>query len=505
MEVLKLIFSTRGVILILGICIFIAFMIHHKFFENLRFKFKNKNRKIEIESESKALIEAEEKGGVDLTASLPEKKEEFEEEVKEDDQEILNQAIEAYEDKDIEKFTKNWEAVTEKLDGPLKSKFIVIKFYHRYNLGDQKAIEELKKLIDKDGELAKLAREYLAEIYQSLDKTEDAIDLINKNIEISEELEDKLFYSLKLCDLKIEKKEYKETEEILKKLKDEYHDSIDVSKIMEKFGELYEEMEKLEIALHYYEKALELNPTNDSLRFNIAYKYSSINQYEMSLFYYKMLDSHNYDLKNVKNNLGVCYSNLEMPIKGVKYYQDAIKEGSTLASSNIGYKYINLGFIDSAKEILNKALENEHVHPNVNEALAYIKKRKTQEKELEKKLLELAKAKKEFSLKICNSFEYKANITYERLVGKWNSTLSDINFIKNEKIKGQFKYKYNDVTLEEQELNKSVFKFRWKRGTFFLEEGTGILIFSEDGNKFEGLLIDFPENNEFISFTGNKA
>ncbi len=90
-------------------------------------------------------------------------------------------------------------------------------------------------------------------------------------------------------------------------------------------------------------------------------------------------------------------------------------------------------------------------------------------------------------------------------MGTWSSTLSDISFIKEEKIKGQFKYLFHDVILIEEELNNSVFKFKWKiKKLYITEQGTGILIFSEDGNKFEGLLIDLPSENDFVTFSGNK-
>ena len=252
MDVLELIVSWPGVFLILGLLIFIAFMIHPKFFENFKFIFKRKDKEIQIESKSVEHKAAEEKVGTEPSASLQKKKIKTEE-IEEGAQEIMDKALDAYEKKDIEEFTKFWDIAIEKLDEPLKSNFLALRFFHRYHLGDKDAIEELNKLIDEENKSSKFAREYLAKIYQRLDKTKDAIDLINKNIEASNDVKDTLKYSFKLCDLKIESKAYKETEEILKILRDKYHDSLSVSKIMKKFGELYEEMEKLEIALCYFE------------------------------------------------------------------------------------------------------------------------------------------------------------------------------------------------------------------------------------------------------------
>lgn len=510
MEILKIICSLPTAIIIVGTFIFIAFMTHTGVFKNLKFKYKKKDQELQIETKERTQEEVEKKGEIEMAVSLPEKKkdveekEEIEGKIKEDKQELIARAFKAYEEQDLEGFTKYFDKVIKISDASFQPKLIAQELYLKYCLGDKNAIKQLKKLIDKKDESSKFARERLAFIYEDLEDVKEAMKLIEENIEESQDLEERLLYSLKLTDLKMEINEFQEGEKILEKLKEEFEEPSHRAKIFKKYGKLCEKKEKINLALNYYEKALEYNPTDDSLRFKVAYKYGEINQYEMQIFHYNILNKHNYSSKSVKNNLGVAYEELEMNINAVKLYHKSFKEEKALAAANLGYSYINAGFINEGRKILKKALEFEDVHENVNKALSEIEEKKLNEKNLEKKIINIAKIKREFSVKTCDSFDYTAKISESNIEGQWDSSLGAIKFTKEEKIKGEFKYEYENVIMN-GELHNSIFDFKWEKGTYIKEKGDGILIFSENGNNFEGLLIGFPDMNEFIMFTGNRG
>ncbi len=155
--------------------------------------------------------------------------------------------------------------------------------------------------------------------------------------------------------------------------------------IYKELAELYEEAGDDELRALATEKALELGDDDHRTYFNAAYSYSRSNFDKLSLLHYQRamkLGSGEGSL----NNMGVQYEQLGMPLKSIEHYQKAFSENNTLAAANIAYRLIGAGFLQEAKEILEKAQakkdEGSEVHENVYSALASIKAE--QEKETKK-------------------------------------------------------------------------------------------------------------------------
>jgi hypothetical protein len=82
------------------------------------------------------------------------------------------------------------------------------------------------------------------------------------------------------------------------------------------------------------------------------------------------------------NNLGAALSGLGAPITGTRFYKEASDEGNSLARANLGKKYLDVGFEDEAKKVLESAAAQPDPHPNVSSHLALIPKRNETEEEL---------------------------------------------------------------------------------------------------------------------------
>ena len=57
------------------------------------------------------------------------------------------------------------------------------------------------------------------------------------------------------------------------------------------------------------------------------------------------------------NNLGVQYETLKMPGKCVESYYKSADHKETLAMANLAQKYLDQGFVNNAKELIDKANE----------------------------------------------------------------------------------------------------------------------------------------------------
>ena len=121
-----------------------------------------------------------------------------------------------------------------------------------------------------------------------------------------------------------------------------------------------------------FEYALELDPTNTSLRFEVAYAYAKADSPALAYWHYQKLVTQDDEHLSALNNLGVAASNLELEIEALWRYKQAEKRGETLATANIAWKLINAGFVEEARERLETAQDADDVHRNVLEDLGGI-------------------------------------------------------------------------------------------------------------------------------------
>ncbi|MCQ2789219.1 MAG: nucleotide-binding protein [bacterium] len=179
-----------------------------------------------------------------------------------------------------------------------------------------------------------------------------------------------------------------------------------------------------ETFFNYAEFYLKCEPNDTEFRFKLAYAYSDQNKKKLSFYHYKILNDTSMS-GTYYNNIGVLYDNFKLNVKSVNAYKKAIELDETLSISNLANLYINAGFIEDAKILLEKIEElkqkNITIHENIGNTKSRLKKAEQIETDKENDLFNEAKKQnsfiQEYAKKYCTSF----NIDYEKLSGTWKT------------------------------------------------------------------------------------
>lgn len=190
--------------------------------------------------------------------------------------------------------------------------------------------------------------------------------------------------------------------------------------IYEYLSDIAKSMENDELFTAFSEKALLLNPSNNSLRFSLAHKYSNMDKDKLALYHYNILATNSPDSSNY-NNLGVAYASLEMPSKAVECYIKASELGATISRANLAQKLLNEGFIGYANEQLKEAMKSENYEKdNIGRALSRIDRIREEEAKKEKEALGSVGEERQFKLDYTDAYSVDF-IVGDTLNGDWNS------------------------------------------------------------------------------------
>lgn len=127
------------------------------------------------------------------------------------------------------------------------------------------------------------------------------------------------------------------------------------------------------------QKALQFRMEDKSLLFDAAYAQSEAKLSRLCAMNYYTLLKFSQDHDVALNNLGVECETLGMRIKSIEYYNRAAEQGSTLAMENLAYRFMDQGFGDEARNLLDAARVMENPHKNIGAALANLEDRKENE------------------------------------------------------------------------------------------------------------------------------
>jgi tetratricopeptide (TPR) repeat protein len=227
------------------------------------------------------------------------------------------------------------------------------------------------------------------------------------------------------------------------------------AEIYEGMAKILKDNNKIDDFINYAEVALESNPLNTRLRFELAYAYSDKGNDKLALLHYKKLTD---TVKHVSglNNIGVSYGRLDLKAKSVKSYFKAADENETLAMSNLAFAYIDDGFIDDAQKLIDRAYglhsERIEVNPRIGDAQQKIKNLLKTENEKEEKILSEAKKESQYRVKYSNARCFAVKISKEKIDGEWNTSRGVIKLAFDEP-SGTFKASVQLEVLEQGYLD----------------------------------------------------
>ena len=170
------------------------------------------------------------------------------------------------------------------------------------------------------------------------------------------------------------------------------------------------------------ERLLELNPSDDEIRFSLAYKYSLVNRDGLAAYHYSRIHTTNRSA-NAWNNLGVAFQALKLPIKAVNAYRKSIDLGETLAMANLAIRFLKAGFLHEAGEMLATASKIEGHHKNVDHGFGALRDDQDAEEKEEAAIFEKAKRASEFHRHYGRAI---AGTLSRSIAGEWKTPTCDV-------------------------------------------------------------------------------
>ncbi len=226
-------------------------------------------------------------------------------------------------------------------------------------------------------------------------------------------------------------------------------------------AEIADDWEKFSI---YAEGALNVDPSDSALRFDLAYKYSEKGCNKLSLLHYKKVNSTTQSGGGL-NNMAVQYATLHIPTESVKSYFRAADLNNTLAMANIAERYLNEGFAEDAEKIITRANklanENIEVHGNVGATKTKLDRMLADAEEKEKGILLDGEREREFRSRYSEAYCSTQSIKKEKFGDVWETPWGEFKISYDEE-KGYF-----NVT--ESYVRQSVKHENYKETTIIIE------------------------------------
>jgi len=211
-------------------------------------------------------------------------------------------------------------------------------------------------------------------------------------------------------------------------------------------------------------KALEIKPNDTSLIFKVAYGYSNLKVNGLGYNLYQKLSS-----AMSMNNSAVILHKSELKGKSNELYKKAHEKGETLSASNLAYQYINAGFYEEAKQVLDDAMKSDDIHENVYGTYNKLQEKINEEDEKLKRLKKNGQIQDNFFKEYVNAhFKYLDNFEI-KIEGKWkvNGRLVEVtideyeshnieweDYSYNYELSGYFDSFASELSYQEQEKDK---------------------------------------------------
>jgi tetratricopeptide (TPR) repeat protein len=290
--------------------------------------------------------------------------------------------------------------------------------YLRYKCGVLDALQRLNRL-KEEPEITYLSYYWLGMCYQNSNNWEQAVEEFTGAAHHAPKPETRASRMVDVSECLSEQGKNEEARELLMQELSIIDNSEAVARIYKGLAQLYPQNRVIQaLAL---EKALEIKSNDEDLMFSTAFHYNESGMKYLSALHYDRLIQFNQKRSMAMNNLGVLYSDLDMPMTGAALYEKAVQLDETLAAANLAYKYMNAGFLEKALDVLDKARRQEEVHPNVWAAMNELHRRKDKEKERKESIFQSAREQQQFFRAFAQAYFHTKNESPQCFEGKWTA------------------------------------------------------------------------------------
>ncbi|PIV86019.1 MAG: hypothetical protein COW50_03815 [Candidatus Moranbacteria bacterium CG17_big_fil_post_rev_8_21_14_2_50_41_107] len=397
----------------------------------------------------------------------------------------------------IEKDKKQTEEAYKKLielssDAVLLEKDKVSYLELSHKLGDTDAVPKLKELLS-DSKMIHAINLALGYCYENSDDLRNADFFYRQSLQVSKSNKEKVDSAQPLARVLYRDGKKSEAIDILSEILTAVQEDEFRATLYESLSDIYDREKDYENKAFTIDKAIELKPNDTTLLFKAGYSYAESKYNELSLLHYRNASDINPNDSAVQNNIGVQYDNLKMPIKSIESYKKSQLLGNTLASANLAYRFLQNGFVEEARELLDLAKVKDDVHQNVNAAISEIPEKIEEETKVEKEQIKSALLFRKFVLGFTEAKFIKDDLL-NSVSGNWKSNdgiVFEIS-IMNNKIVAHWKKKIfldieSDYKFEGEILNNSstidFYENRYvssKSGYEYKKENRGLLYYSKD-------------------------
>ncbi len=337
--------------------------------------------------------------------------------------ELLEDMISAFVSADIERGEEVYEqAQNAESDANEKLRIEAIYLRLRYGRGDTTALDKLQDLAERAKEAPEVlptVYEFVGSAYDIAEEFQAANKAYESAAEVAQSEEERAQYVNSAAHCLFEAGDTKEAFERLVVEIERTSSRKALSKLYSGLASLHKEAGNTDVRAIALQKALEYKPNDTQLRFGAAYSSSESDLSALSLMHYRILLRLKPDNAAALNNIGVIHEQLDMPIRQVNSYKKASEKGNTLAAANLAYQYLNAGFADEAKGVLNAARVEEDVHPNVGSALAAVSQKEEAESKIEAETLNAAHGQRRFLLAFAETYFTRPSVD-PQFEGGWH-------------------------------------------------------------------------------------
>jgi tetratricopeptide (TPR) repeat protein len=316
-------------------------------------------------------------------------------------------------------------------DGKLLWEAYILR--HSRTLGDTDALHKLEEMEKQNPGKPEVIKQ-LAHLYREMEEFEEAKKkfLLAKdlyNIEDKDQINSIVDCYVQASQCLASDNQYDSAVDMLKQIlrKNEFKDQY--AEILHAMAYIAKDKGLLEDFTFYAEASLIAKHLNTELRFDLAYIYSDMGRGKLALLHYKKLIDITPQAMAL-NNLGVCYSHLKLKAKAITNYLKSAEHNETLAMGNIAYSYLDAGFLNDAKKVIEEAnklsSQGIDVNPRIGVSKQRLKNMQKEEEETENKLLDEAKKEKEFRLKYAQSRLSDKTTSENAWEGPWETPWGEV-------------------------------------------------------------------------------
>jgi|GEM_PF-2596567 len=144
--------------------------------------------------------------------------------------------------------------------------------------------------------------------------------------------------------------------------------------LYQKLSNLHENKGDIDGKHNYLEKALQIDPGNKRIRFDLALSYSNYKVTKLNaLYHYEKLLIRDPLHTSAMNNMAIIYGELDQSYEKDMYFTKAIKAKDSFSRGNQIINLTNLGFFHLAQKLYDEAPNEQKEDEKLKEAIGYLK------------------------------------------------------------------------------------------------------------------------------------